>query len=61
MDSGEVTVEHYITHDMLADYFTKPLQGIKYLEFRNRIMGMPLEKDVRYKDPVRIGSIDEVK
>ena len=61
VDSGEVTLEHCNTHNMLADYFTKPLQGIKFREFRNRIMGMPQDKDVRYKDPVRIGSIDEVK
>ena len=61
VDSGEVTVEHCSTHDMLADYFTKPLQGVKFREFRNRIMGMPQDKDVRPRDPVKIGSVGEVK
>ena len=60
VDSGKITVEHCNMHDMLADYFTKPLQGIKFREFRNRIMGMPQDKDVRSRDPVKVGSIDEV-
>jgi hypothetical protein len=39
VESGEVTIEHCGTNDMLADYFTKPLQGKKFKEFRDRIMG----------------------
>ena len=38
-NSGEVTVKHCSTHDLLADFFTKPLQGIKFQELRNRVMG----------------------
>ena len=40
VESGEITVEHCSTHDMLGDYFTKPLQGKKFIEFRDRIMGV---------------------
>ena len=39
VESGEVTIEHCGTNDMIADYFTKPLQGKKFKEFRDRIMG----------------------
>ena len=61
VDSGEVTVEHCSTHDMLADYFTKTLQGINFREFRNIIMGMPQDSDVRATDPVKLGSKKDIK
>ena len=34
----ELTVEYCPTDDMLADFFTKPLQGEKFRKFRRRIM-----------------------
>ena len=40
VESGEITVEYCSTHDMLGDYFTKPLKGKKFIEFRDRIMGV---------------------
>ena len=39
VDKGEIKVEYCPTLLMLADYFTKPLQGIRFRELRNVIMG----------------------
>ena len=39
INKGELTVEYCPTHLMLADYFTKPLQGSQFRKFRDIIMG----------------------
>jgi hypothetical protein len=39
IDKGEIKIEHCPTDDMIADFFTKPLQGQKFIKFRNKIMG----------------------
>ena len=39
VDKGEVEIEYCPSHLMLADYFTKPLQGKMFHVFRNIIMG----------------------
>ena len=36
--SGEVTIEHFPTKSMLADFFTKPLQCGLFKEFRDLIL-----------------------
>ena len=36
----ELEVKYCSTHDMLADFFTKPLQGIKFKKMQNRILNM---------------------
>lgn len=36
----ELKVEYCPTDDMLADYFSKPLQGIKFKKFRKAIMNL---------------------
>ena len=38
--NGEVKVEYCPTGDMLADFFTKPLQGCTFQKFRNQIMNL---------------------
>ena len=38
--NGEITVKHCPTDQMLADYFTKPLQGAKFIQFRDMILGI---------------------
>jgi hypothetical protein len=38
MKRGEIEVEYCPTDEMIADYFTKPLVGSKFNEFRNKIM-----------------------
>jgi hypothetical protein len=37
----EVKVEHCATDEMVADFFTKPLQGLKFTTFRDFIMNTP--------------------
>ena len=39
IDKGEMCVEYCPTHEMLADYYTKPLQGSLFKKLRNVIMG----------------------
>ena len=37
---GEFEIEHCPTDKMIADFFTKPLQGKKFLKFQAEILGM---------------------
>lgn len=46
---GEITVEHCPTENMIADYFTKPLQGKLFNKFRNLILGINEEDFGTYK------------
>ncbi|VEU33958.1 unnamed protein product [Pseudo-nitzschia multistriata] len=46
---GEVSVEYCPTDDIIADYFTKPLQGSKFKKFRNTIQGINDIDCVKYK------------
>ena len=39
IEKGRLTVEHYPTGDMIADFMTKPLQGKPFEKFRSLIMG----------------------
>ena len=39
VDKDEVSIEYCPTYFMIADYFTKPLQGRLFKMFRNVIMG----------------------
>ena len=39
VDKGELSIECCPTHSMLADYFTKPLQGALFRKLRAVIMG----------------------
>ena len=38
VQSGELSIKYCPTQEMVADFFTKPLQGEKFLEFRKVIM-----------------------
>jgi hypothetical protein len=40
VDRKEVTVKHLSTHDMIADIFTKPLQGIQFVRLRDLLLGI---------------------
>jgi hypothetical protein len=40
IEKGEVKVEYCPTEDMLADIFTKPLQGSAFHKFRNAVLNM---------------------
>ena len=39
IEKKEMRVENCPTEHMLADYFTKPLQGSRFKEYRDYIMG----------------------
>ena len=41
--SKELSVEYCSTHDMIGDFFTKPLQGKLFLKFRSLIMNVQEE------------------
>ena len=38
--NGEIALKYCPTDQMLADYFTKPLQGAKFIQFRDMILGI---------------------
>ncbi len=40
--AGDVTVEYCPTGDMIADFFTKPLQGTPFRRFRDMIMNVEM-------------------
>lgn len=46
---GEVNIEYCPTGDMIADFFTKPLQGSLFRKFRNLIMGVGEADVIAYK------------
>jgi hypothetical protein len=50
VEAGELRIEHCGTNDMIADYFTKPLQGEKFRQFRDLILGI---KDIDATDQIR--------
>ena len=37
--SKEVKIEYCPTNEMIGDFFTKPLTGTKFIEFKKLIMG----------------------
>ena len=39
VEKGNLMIEYCPTNDMVADYFTKPLQGAKFQKFKAMIMG----------------------
>ena len=40
IEKGDIGLEYCYTNKMVADFMTKPLQGKKFFELRDRIMGM---------------------
>ena len=41
IQAGELSIEYCPTEEMVADFFTKPLQAQKFLDFRKLIMNEP--------------------
>ena len=39
VEKGNLSIEYYPTNDMVADFWTKPLQGAKFKKFKKFIMG----------------------
>ena len=51
VDSGEVKLEYCPTKEMVADFFTKPLQGSQFVKLRNAMMNInPLCQDYTSED-----------
>ena len=40
ISTDEISIEHCPTLEMIRDYFTKPLQGTQFRDFRNTILGI---------------------
>lgn len=67
--SGDIRIEHCPTTEMVADYFTKPLQGSLFRAMRNVIMGYaPYTSLKRYKKEAdvveseeRVGNMPELQ
>jgi hypothetical protein len=49
IDRGIVRVDHCISDDMIADFFTKPLQGKRFQLFRDLILNIPSDSAVQYR------------
>jgi hypothetical protein len=45
IDQGIMKVSHCVSEDMIADFFTKPLQGKRFMRLRDRILNMALNSD----------------
>ena len=44
IERGDVSLRFCPTEEMIADYFTKPLQGQKFIEFRKVILNFKKKK-----------------
>ena len=47
VEKGIIKIQYCSTHDMVADYLTKPLHGTPWKKMRQQIMN--LKKDYKYK------------
>ena len=65
IDKGEMEVQYCPSHEMLADYFTKPLQGSLFNRLRDVIMGykhidtLKIHKHLSLKERVVIPTKEE--
>jgi hypothetical protein len=62
ISSGEITVEHCPATEMLADHFTKPLQGAMFRKFRAKIQGIPVgmcDADMGWDRPCTTDGVDQ--
>jgi hypothetical protein len=50
INKKKIMVKHCPTEEMIADYFTKPLQGALFRKFRNLILGVKEEDFQQYKE-----------
>ena len=61
VDRGELQIYHQPTEDMIGDFFTKPLQGSKFLRFRALILGLKKTPTGGTKDSVVEGEAGELR
>ena len=48
--AGKVDIQYCPTEDMMADFFTKPLQGSLFKKHGNNILGLTPETYNKYRD-----------
>ena len=56
---NEVAIQYCPTKKMVADYFTKPLQGALFYKFRDQIMGVVEMEPIQGTDPINHRSVLE--
>jgi hypothetical protein len=57
--NGEINLIHCPTAKMIADYFTKPLQGSLFVKFRDVVMGITHFSTLVAPEPIVLGSVLE--
>ena len=45
IEKGELELKYTPTADMVADFFTKPLQGALFLKMRDKLLGITTFSD----------------
>jgi len=43
---GDVKISYCPTHEMIGDFFTKPLQGAQFVRIRSKILNLPSDASV---------------
>jgi hypothetical protein len=61
VDSKRVKIEHCPTAEMLADYFTKPLQGLQFRKLRDRIMNIAPSSSTYHSNHLGHRSVLKIK
>ena len=56
---NDVAIQYFTTKKMVADYFTKPLQGALFYKFRDQIMGVVEMETILGVDPINHRSVLE--
>ena len=56
VDKGEIKVEYCPTEQMMADFYTKPLQGSLFRKFRDVIMGYKPLSSLKKKEIINQGA-----
>jgi hypothetical protein len=57
--NGEINLIHCPTAKMIADYFTKPLQGSLFVKFRDLVLGITHFSTLDAPEPLVLGSVLE--
>ena len=52
--NGELSIEYCPTGEMIADFFTKPLQGKLFVKMRDLVMGIPIRLIKETEEKVNI-------
>ena len=56
IDKKNVTVKHCPTDELMADFMSKPLQGAKFIKFKNMIKNLPEKTDPASASATKTGA-----